>query len=81
MQTNKKLAPWQNKSFPLFDDMDYLIHGTVATGKGAFRPGTWQAGPSIQDVIDPVLLEELDDNDDDDDDKVRDRHPSMQSNS
>lgn len=40
IKKHKKLAVWQKKSFTLYDRVAYLVSAVVATGQGAFRPGT-----------------------------------------
>ncbi|KAF8164956.1 hypothetical protein B0H34DRAFT_670918 [Crassisporium funariophilum] len=38
-ESDPKLAKWRKTVFPLYNDLDKLIVGTVTTGKGAFCPG------------------------------------------
>ena len=48
LQQDETLKRWQTESFPLYDEIAYLVDGTFATGNGAFRAGQ----PETSQVID-----------------------------
>ncbi|TDL14017.1 hypothetical protein BD410DRAFT_693273, partial [Rickenella mellea] len=51
-KSNANVKPYRKKGFPLFDELQMLINGTVATGKSAFRPGRSEAEKSGSDADD-----------------------------
>ena len=48
---------WKNTSFPLYDEMQYLVHGIVAMGAGAFHPGRTPS-PTPSDSLKTVDLDQ-----------------------
>lgn len=45
MQAHKKAKIWKTKWFPLFDSIQILVNGIVATGENTFRAGTATQNP------------------------------------
>ena len=39
LKAHPNAARWRMTSFPLYDDIHFLVNGIVATGAGAFHPG------------------------------------------
>jgi hypothetical protein len=51
MQANKKAKIWRTKSFPLFDSIQIIVDGIIATGANTFRAGTTVHVPAPEHIF------------------------------
>ncbi|KAJ7223788.1 hypothetical protein C8J57DRAFT_1535928 [Mycena rebaudengoi] len=61
--SHPKARKWRNTSFPLYDDILYLVDGIIATGAGAFHAGTTQSQSQPSDDSQGPSQGDDDDND------------------
>lgn len=76
VQSHPTRAKYRNATFPLYEEIDELLNGALATGKSAFHPGkailghvSDSDGDSGRDVGLDLDLDEDDEDEDDEDDR------------